>query len=125
MTEHTPQSKTVTELIQRLRHGTAWMGDLEWAADLLEKYDAALREIGSGYYMSKDAPKRLDECVDLAREALPVMETKGTHSASPSILTAEERGILQDLIDGPIEDAQQRVPWLVALAKVALATAKP
>jgi hypothetical protein len=31
---------------------------------------AALREIGNGYYATKDAPKRLDECVDVARAAL-------------------------------------------------------
>lgn len=30
----------------------------------------ALREIGDGYYLPADAPKRLDECVDLARSVI-------------------------------------------------------
>jgi hypothetical protein len=36
----------------------------------LAKAREGLKEIGCGYYSDKDAPKRLDECVDIARAAL-------------------------------------------------------
>jgi hypothetical protein len=51
---------------------------------------AALTEIGSGYYLAKDAPKRLDECADLARKALGIEVEPSPPVPSPEEGTAGE-----------------------------------